>query len=64
MNFFLVLKMCKIGVLLFLGSKKPENRSDSWKKGVVCRYDSGVYLQKQVPPPTGLPEYLDFESHL
>ena len=22
----------KIGVLLFLGSKNPENRSDSWKK--------------------------------
>ena len=36
-GFFLLLKMWK-NVHLFLGSKKPENMSDSWKKGVVERY--------------------------
>ena len=29
---FLLLKMSKIEVLLFLQFKKPENRIDSWKK--------------------------------
>ena len=44
MDFGLLLKMWKIGVLLFLESKKPENRSDSSKKGLVSRYANVIKI--------------------